>query len=118
MDGMTSIALILEILGRLGGVCGYFLPSRFADGYGLKKESVDRCIQDGARLIVSVDCGTNSTEEILYAKSRGVDFIVLDHHEHTGAPFEAVAVVNPKRKDSVYKEELASAGISFKLAML
>lgn len=116
VDGMTSIALILEILGRLGGVCGFFLPSRFADGYGLKKESVDRCIQDGARLIVSVDCGTNSTEEILYAKSKGVEFIVLDHHEHTGAAFEAVAVVNPKRKDSRYKEELASAGISFKLA--
>ncbi len=116
VDGMTSIALMLEVLGSLGAECGYFLPSRFTDGYGLKIESLRRCIDDGARLIVTVDCGTNSTEEICFAKSQGVDVIVLDHHEHNGVPFEAVAVVNPKRPESLYKEELSSVGIAFKVA--
>ncbi len=116
VDGMTSIALLLEIFGKMGAQCGFFLPSRFTDGYGFKMESLQRCIQDGAKLIVCVDCGTNSTEEIRYARTQGVDVIVLDHHEHNGVAFEAVAVVNHKRKDSVYKEELCSVGIAVKLA--
>ncbi len=116
VDGMTSVALLLDVFAALGGQCGYFIPSRFTDGYGLTKDSLQRCIEEGAKLIVSADCGTNSADEILYARSHGVDVIVLDHHEHNGMPFQAVAVVNPKRSDSLYKEELSSVGIAFKLA--
>ncbi len=116
VDGISSVALLLEILGKMGGKCGYYLPSRFTEGYGLKMESVRRCVEEGAKLIVCADCGTNSRQEISWARSQVVDFVVLDHHAPDGGTLEALATVNPKRVDSIYREELASVGIAFKLA--
>src|SRR4029453_17253725 len=82
VDGVTSLALLAEILRAYGGAPELFLPLRLEEGYGLSRESVDRCIeQHHPQLLITVDCGTSSVAEIADLAERGVDVIVLDHHQ-------------------------------------
>ena len=127
VDGVTSIALLAEMLRACGSAPELFLPRRMEEGYGLSREGVDRCLeQHGPQLLVAIDCGTSSVTEIAQISQRGVDVIVLDHHEpplsssgFTGEPRSAlpdcIAVVNPKIDPNSPFDYLCSVGIVFKL---
>jgi single-stranded-DNA-specific exonuclease len=115
VDGVTSLALLAEMLRAYSGAPELFLPLRMEEGYGLSPESIERCLgQYRPQLLIAVDCGTSSVEEIADLRKRGVDVIVLDHHEPKSALPDCVAVVNPKATDSGF-EYLCSVGIVFKL---
>ena len=118
VDGVTSLALLAEVL------CAYpaaarpelFLPLRMEEGYGLSHESVERCFeQHRPQLLIAIDCGTASAGEIAELKKRGVDVIVLDHHEPKAELPECVAIVNPKTNSASPFHYLCSVGIVFKV---
>jgi len=116
VDGVTSLALLAEMLRCYGAVPQLFLPLRMEEGYGMSRESVDRCCeQHDPQLLIAVDCGTSSLAEIAELKRRGVDVIVLDHHEPKSALPDCVAVVNPKAETGCAFHYLCSVGIAFKL---
>jgi single-stranded-DNA-specific exonuclease len=115
VDGVTSLALLAEMLHAYGGAPELFLPFRMEEGYGLSPESVERCLgQHQPQLLIAIDCGTSSLKEIAELRKRGVDVIVLDHHEPKSALPDCIAIVNPKTNDSGF-EYLCSVGIVFKL---
>src|SRR5438132_180622 len=115
VDGVTSLALLAETLRAYGVAPDLFLPLRMEEGYGLSRESVERCVEQfHPQLLIALDCGTSSAAEIADLRKRGVDVIVLDHHEPKSALPECIAIVNPKTKDSGF-EYLCSVGIVFKL---
>ncbi|MDB4526948.1 single-stranded-DNA-specific exonuclease RecJ [bacterium] len=116
VDGVTSVALIQEVLGKYGLECQGFLPHRMDEGYGVSKSGVERCLKDhDPQLIIAVDCGTTSIEEVAYLKEHAVDVVICDHHEcsQDGRP-DCVALVNPKVGDEYHY--LCSAGVVFKVA--
>jgi single-stranded-DNA-specific exonuclease len=116
VDGVTSLALLAEMLRSYGAAPDLFLPLRMEEGYGLSPESVERCCQEHRpQLLIAVDCGTSSLAEIAWLKKSGVDVIVLDHHEPKSALPDCVAVVNPKAEANCVLEYLCSVGIVFKL---
>lgn len=116
VDGVTSLALLADMLRSYGAGPELFLPLRMEEGYGMSRESVDRCReQHHPQLLIAVDCGTSSLAEIADLKRRGVDVIVLDHHEPKSALPDCVAVVNPKAETGCAFHYLCSAGIAFKL---
>jgi len=115
VDGVTSLALLAEMLRAYGGAPELFLPVRMEEGYGLSPESVERCLgQHQPQLLIAIDCGTSSLKEIADLRKRGVDVIVLDHHEPKSALPDCIAIVNPKTTESGF-EYLCSVGIVFKL---
>jgi single-stranded-DNA-specific exonuclease len=116
VDGVTSLALLAEMLRAFGAEPALFLPLRMEEGYGMSPESVERCCaQHDPQLVIAVDCGTSSVAEIASLKERGIDVIVLDHHEPKSALPDCVAVVNPKAAPDSPFEYLCSVGIVFKL---
>ncbi len=116
VDGVTSLALLDEILRGYGGSPGLFLPLRMEEGYGLSRDSVERCIEKyRPQLLIAVDCGTASITEIAELKKRGVDVIVLDHHETKSVLPDCVAVVNAKTDPASPFHYLCSVGVAFKL---
>jgi single-stranded-DNA-specific exonuclease len=116
VDGVTSVALLTEMLRAYGLAPEWFLPLRMEEGYGLSPESVERCLeQHRPELLIALDCGTSSTAEIGDLKKRGVAVIVLDHHEPKSALPDCVAVVNPKTDPESPFHYLCSAGVVFKL---
>jgi single-stranded-DNA-specific exonuclease len=115
VDGVTSLALLYETLRAYGGAPALFLPLRMEEGYGLSRESVDRCVeQNQPQLLIAVDCGTSSVNEVADLKKRGVHVIILDHHEPKSELPDCVAMVNPKLTECGF-EYLSSVGIVFKL---
>ncbi len=115
VDGVTSLALLDEMLRAYGATPELFLPLRMEEGYGLSRESIERCVkQHRPQLLIALDCGTSSVNEISELKKRGVDVIVLDHHEPKSELPDCVAVVNPKLTQCGM-EYLCSVGIVFKL---
>jgi len=97
VDGVTSLALLAEMLRGYGTNPDLFLPLRMEEGYGLSSESVSRCCElHRPRLLIAVDCGTSSVTEIADLRQRGVDVLVLDHHEPKSSLPDCVAIVNPK----------------------
>jgi len=116
VDGVTSLVLLAETLCGYGVAPDLFLPLRLEEGYGLSRESVERCIdQFHPQLLIALDCGTSSAAEIADLRRRGVDVIVLDHHEPKSALPECIAIVNPKIDPVSPFHYLCSAGIVFKL---
>jgi len=116
VDGLSAASLLLDALARLGFKVSAFIPNRYSDGYGLSDESLDKLVNSGARLIITVDTGSTAVEQIARVKAKGVDVIVTDHHEPPADLPPAVAVINPKRADSQYPfRELAGTGVAFKL---
>jgi single-stranded-DNA-specific exonuclease len=116
VDGVTSLALLSEMLRAYGGAPDLFLPLRMEEGYGLSPESVERCVeQHRPQVLIAVDCGTSSVAETSELRRRGVDVIVLDHHEPKSALPECIAVVNPKTDPESPFHYLCSVGIVFKL---
>jgi single-stranded-DNA-specific exonuclease len=115
VDGVTSLALLHELLSAYGASIAAFLPSRMEEGYGLSPEGIERCCQTRCpQLLIAVDCGTSSAAEVRGLAERGVEVIVLDHHEQKGPLPSCVAVVNPKAAGSKWSY-LCSVGIAFKL---
>jgi len=121
VDGITSVTLMSDILTAYGASVRTFIPRRGPEGYGLNEAALKRCKSEGTQpsLLITVDCGTASIQEIATLKSEGVDVIVVDHHEMppAGKP-NCVAVVNPKCKEdgTCEFEYLCAAGVVFKLA--
>ena len=115
VDGVTSLALLSEMLRAYGVTPDLFLPQRMEEGYGLSSESIGRCLeQHQPRLLIAVDCGTSSVTEIEDLQNRGIDVIVLDHHEPKAALPNCV-MVNPKLDPDSGFHYLCSVGIVFKL---
>jgi single-stranded-DNA-specific exonuclease len=118
-DGLTGLAILVIALRRFGIDALPYVPSRLDEGHGLSLAALDAAVAAGARLIVTVDCGSTSVAEIAEANRRGVDVIVTDHHRVPAVQPEALALVNPHRPDSDYPDRrLAGSGVAFKLACL
>jgi single-stranded-DNA-specific exonuclease len=116
VDGVTATALLTRVLARLGANCGYYLPNRLTEGYGISETGIRHAAKDGAALIISVDCGVTACEEARLAASLGMEMIITDHHEPKDALPEALALINPKLHDCGYPDKaLAGVGIALKL---
>ena len=116
VDGVTSLALLGEMLRAYGATPELFLPMRMEEGYGLSRESVERCCElHRPQLLIAIDCGTSSITEIAALKKSGVDVLVFDHHEPKSELPNCVAVVNPKISPDHAATYLCSVGIIFKL---
>jgi len=116
VDGVTSLALLAEMLHAYGATPELFLPLRMEEGYGLSGESVERCLeQHRPRLLIAIDCGTASAGEIAELKNCAVDVIVLDHHSPKSQLPKCAAIVNPKADSASPFHYLCSVGIVFKL---
>lgn len=117
VDGVSSTALLVKFLIEIGCLVSYRLPHRVHDGYGLKDYFFDELSSKWVNLVITVDCGTRDIWPIKYAKSLGIDVIITDHHAvPENIPTEVIALINPKRTDSVYPfRDLAGAGVAFKL---
>ncbi|MGL4483933.1 MAG: single-stranded-DNA-specific exonuclease RecJ, partial [Anaerovoracaceae bacterium] len=115
-DGVSSIFVLYEMLKELTDDVGYFIPSRFEDGYGLGIEAIDRLIEEGFELFITVDCGITSINEVQHIKDKGLEILVTDHHT-VEAERPNCLIINPKQKDCSYPfPHLAGCGIAFKLA--
>ncbi|MCD4691172.1 single-stranded-DNA-specific exonuclease RecJ, partial [bacterium] len=116
VDGITSIVLMKRCLESVGCRVGFYIPNRLNEGYGLSDRGVRQARDVGAGLIVTVDSGVTGHKQIALAKTLGVDVIVTDHHEPQETLPDAIAVVDPKRKDSIYPyKDLAGVGVAFKV---
>ena len=116
VDGVTSTVILRRALELLGADVVHFIPERFRDGYGLQAATIDRLHHDGARLVISVDCGIRAAEAAARARELGMDLIITDHHEPDAELPHALAVINPKRHDCTYPDKnLAGVGVALKL---
>ena len=121
-DGITATALMMSVLGHLMGDrpddLDYYIPSRFGEGYGLNPEAVKQIHDRGFDLIITVDCGSVSRDEVKYAEELGMRVLVTDHHNITDVMAECL-LINPKKPGSVYPfKELCGCGVAFKLAQV
>ena len=115
-DGITSVSIMLQFLSNLNADVTYYIPSRFEEGYGLNKEAVAKIKENSIDLIITVDCGSVSYEEVAYAKELGMDIIVTDHHSITDTVADCI-LINPKHPNCQYPfKYLAGCGVAFKLA--
>ena len=115
VDGITSTTVMEKFLIERGANVTHYIPNRLDEGYGLNKEAIEKISNDGTKLIVTVDCGITSINEVEYGKSLGLDIIITDHHEPGDEIPSAIAVVDAKRNDNTYPfRELAGVGVSFK----
>ena len=115
VDGTTAVALVYKFLQQFSSNIDYYIPDRNEDGYGISKRGVDYAYSTGVKLIIVLDCGIKAIEEIAYAKSLGIDFIVCDHHVPDEQLPCAVAILNPKLAGSTYPyPHLSGCGVGFK----
>ena len=115
VDGTTAVALVYKFLQQFSLNIDYYIPDRNEDGYGISKRGIDYAHSTGVKLIIVLDCGIKAIEEIAYAKEKGIDFIVCDHHVPDEKLPCAVAILNPKRSDSTYPyPHLSGCGVGFK----
>ena len=117
VDGCTAVALVYKFLCQIGHKnLTFYIPDRYTEGYGISVRGIDVAARKGVSLIIALDCGIKATEKVLYAKTKGVDFIICDHHLPAEEIPEAVAVLDPKRVDCSYPfDELSGCGVGFKL---
>jgi len=116
VDGTTAVALVYSFLkDHLIQVYSY-IPDRYSEGYGVSKKGIDFAAEKGCRLIIALDCGIKAVDKVDYARTKGIDFIICDHHTPGDKLPDAVAVLDPKRADCSYPfEELSGCGVGFKL---
>ena len=116
VDGVTAAVILVEGLSRLGAEVIFYIPDRFSEGHGLKISALEKLQAQGADLVITADCGVTDLAEVKHAQKIGIDVVITDHHIPLGSLPQAIAVVDPKRKDSVYPyPDLAGAGVAFKL---
>jgi len=116
VDGTTSTSILYLFLKEFGVNVDFYIPHRFKEGYGINPEGIKYAVENNADLIVSVDCGITAIEETKKAREHGIDTIICDHHNVGDTIPDAVAVLDPKRKDCNYPfDGLSGAGVGFKL---
>ncbi len=116
VDGATAVALVYKFLRQFSSQLDYYLPDRYVEGYGVSYQGIEYAYNNGFKLVIVLDCGIKAVEKIAYAKEKGVDFIVCDHHKPDDVLPPAVAVLDAKRADSTYPYgELSGCGVGFKL---
>ena len=117
VDGTTAVALVYKFLSQIGHKnLLFYIPDRYVDGYGISIRSIDHAVRKGVKLVIALDCGIKAVEKVAYAKEKGVDFIICDHHLAAEEIPQAVAVLDPKRTDCTYPfDELSGCGVGFKL---
>ena len=115
VDGTTAVALVYKFLQQFYSNIDYYIPDRYEEGYGVSVKGVDYAYETGVKLIIVLDCGIKAVNEIAYAKEKGIDFIICDHHVPDEVLPPAVAILNAKRPDSTYPyEHLSGCGVGFK----
>ena len=116
VDGTTSVALTYSFFKELHPNINYYIPDRYLEGYGISTQGIDYAYDNNYTLIIALDCGIKSVDKIDYANTKGIDFIICDHHLPGDKIPNAVAVLDPKRKDCDYPyKELSGCGLGFKL---
>ena len=116
VDGTTSVALMATYLETKSEHIATYIPDRFEEGYGISYKGIDYAVDNDFGLIIALDCGIKAIEKVQYAKDKGVDFIICDHHRPGDELPQAVAVLDPKRSDCTYPfKELCGCGVGFKL---
>ena len=115
VDGTTAVALVYKFLQQFYSNIDYYIPNRYEEGYGVSVKGVDYAYETGVKLIIVLDCGIKAVNEIAYAKEKGIDFIICDHHVPDEVLPPAVAILNAKRPDATYPyEHLSGCGVGFK----
>ena len=115
VDGCTAVALVYKFLQQFYSNIDYYIPDRYDEGYGVSRKGIEYARETGVKLVIILDCGIKAVDEIAYAKSLGIDFIICDHHVPDEVMPPAVAVLNPKRADDAYPfKHLSGCGVGFK----
>ncbi|MEP7293162.1 MAG: DHH family phosphoesterase, partial [Chloroflexota bacterium] len=116
-DGVTSTTLLVQALKALGANVQPYIPHRVDEGYGLNSEALLKLARRGVKLVITVDCGIRSVQEVEDGKACGLDIIITDHHSVGAEIPNAYAVINPKMEDCAYSEDmLAGVGVAYRLA--
>ena len=116
VDGTTSVSLVSSFLKTITSNIATYIPDRYEEGYGVSYQAIDFAEDNSFSLIIALDCGIKAIEKVAYAKEKGIDFIICDHHKPGDEIPDAVAVLNPKRNDCSYPyDELCGCGVGFKL---
>ena len=125
VDGTTAVALMYRFLEGVQSPIAdcqspnidYYIPDRYTEGYGVSTQGIDYAVEQGCKLIITLDCGIKAVEKVAYANSKGIDVIVCDHHTPGDTLPDAVAILNMKRSDCPYPyKDLSGCGVGFKLA--
>ncbi len=116
VDGTTAVSLVYSFLKRFTSYIGFYIPDRYDEGYGVSVKGIDWAAERGYSLIITLDCGIKAIDKVEYAKSRGIDMIICDHHLPENELPHAAAVLDPKREDCSYPfDDLSGCGVGFKL---
>lgn len=116
VDGTTAVSMVYNFLSKRSEDALFYIPDRYAEGYGISQKGVDYAADNGVSLIIALDCGIKAVSKIDYAKSKGIDFIICDHHLPSDEIPRAVAVLDPKQPDCNYPfKHLSGCGVGFKL---
>lgn len=116
VDGVTSTTVLHKVIGALGGNVSYYFPNRLTEGYGLNEMAIHNAKMEGVDLMVTVDCGITANKQVDYANGKGIDVIIIDHHEQIGEVPNAVSVIDPKQEGCEYPyKKLAAVGVVFKV---
>lgn len=115
VDGCTAVALVYKFLSQFYSNIDFYIPDRYEEGYGISRKGIDFAAEMGVKLIIVLDCGIKAVEEVAYAREKGIDFIICDHHVPDDELPPAVAILNPKRHDNRYPyTNLSGCGVGFK----
>ncbi len=115
VDGTTAVSLVYKYLKPFSSTLDFYIPDRYDEGYGVSYKGINYAYENGITLVISLDCGIKAIEKIEYAKQKGIDFIICDHHMPDDRLPDAVAVLDAKRTDSIYPyEHLSGCGVGFK----
>lgn len=115
VDGCTAVALVYKFIQQFYSNIDYYIPDRYEEGYGVSTQGVDYAYETGVKLVIVLDCGIKAVDAIAYAKSKGIDFIICDHHVPDDILPPAVAILNAKRVDATYPyQDLSGCGVGFK----
>ncbi|MES2107620.1 MAG: DHH family phosphoesterase, partial [Bacteroidota bacterium] len=116
VDGTTAVSLVYSFLKKYYDKLDYYVPDRYIEGYGISTKGIDYAADNGFALIIALDCGIKSVDKIAYANTKGIDFIICDHHLPGDELPAAVAILDPKQAHCEYPyKELSGCGIGFKL---
>lgn len=116
VDGTTSVALMYSFLRKRISDIGYYIPDRYSEGYGISFQGIEYAVQNGYSLVIALDCGIKAIDKMDYARRKGVDFIICDHHLPSEELPVAVAILDPRRPGCEYPyKELSGCGVGFKL---
>jgi len=116
VDGTTAVALVYSFVKRFTANCGYYIPDRYDEGYGVSYKGIDWASDNGYSLLITLDCGIKAIDKVRYAAGKGIEVIICDHHLPEDTLPEAVAVLDPKREDCHYPfDDLCGCGVGFKL---